>query len=241
MTMPNDPTAPVPVPPTPGGEPTMPVTPSSGAPTVAAQSGYTGGPGGAGPGGTGTGGNGCDDGFDPSKLWWILLIVLIFGILIGVVIALLSGGDGKKGSKTRRSTTTSSSTSTSTSSTSSTTTTTTTSASGPKVQQFTVNQNPVNCPNASATVNVTLVWSTQNTSNVTIAIDNPNISAGTYQPTNQQQVEFACNAVPLTHTYYLIANGANNQKVQKSIVVNGSVAASSSSSSSTSSSTTSTT
>jgi preprotein translocase subunit SecG len=232
MTMPNDPTAPVPVPPPPGGEPTMPVTPSADVPTVAAQPGYGAGAGAGGGSGAGSGGHG-DDGFDLSRVWWILLIILVIGILIGVLIALLSGGDdGKKGSTTRRSTTTSSSTSTSTSSTSSTTSTTT--ASGPQVQQFTVNQNPVSCPNASATVNVTLVWSTQNTSNVTIAIDNPNGPYGTYQPTGQQQVPFTCSVVPIKHTYYLIANGANNQKVQKSIVVNGSVAPSSTSSSTTS-------
>ena len=226
MTMPNDPTAPVPVTPPPGGEPTMPVTPSAGVPTVAAQTGYAGGAGNGGGAGRGEGG---DDGFDLSRLWWILLIILIFGILIGVLIALLSGGGDKKGSTTRRSTTTSSSTSTSTSTTSSTTTTTT--ASGPQVQQFTVNQNPVSCPNAAATVNVTLVWSTQNTSSVTISIDNPNGPYGTYSPTGQQQVPFTCSVVPIKHTYYLTANGTNNQKVQKSIIVNGSVAPSSTSSS----------
>jgi len=170
-----------------------------------------------------------------AKVWWILIFVLILGVLIGVLVAVVSGGDGKKASSTRRSTTTSSSSSTSTSSTSSTTTTTT--ASGPQVQQFTVNQNPVSCPNTGATVNVTLVWSTQNTSNVTIAIDNPNGPYGTYQPTGQQQVPFTCSVVPLKHTYYLIANGTSGQKQQKSIVVNGSVSATSSSSSSTTSST----
>ncbi len=232
MTMPNDPTVPVPVATPPGGAPTMPVPTSSGVPTVASQPGYGGG---AGPGGGGGAGSGQhdDDGFDLSKVWWILLIILIVGILIGVLIALLSGGDDKQGSTTRRSTTTSSSTSTSTSTTSSTTTTTTT-ASGPQVQQFTVNQNPVSCPNAGSTINVTLVWSTQNTSNVTISIDNPNGPYGTYQPTGQQQVPFTCSVVPIKHTYYLTANGANNQKVQKSIVVNGSVAPTSSSSSTTS-------
>ena len=231
MTMPNDPTVPVPVATPPGGAPTMPVPTSSGVPTVASQPGYGGG---AGPGGGGGAGSGQhdDDGFDLSKVWWILLIILIVGILIGVLIALLSGGDDKQGSTTRRSTTTSSSTSTSTSTTSSTTTTTT--ASGPQVQQFTVNQNPVSCPNAGSTINVTLVWSTQNTSNVTISIDNPNGPYGTYQPTGQQQVPFTCSVVPIKHTYYLTANGANNQKVQKSIVVNGSVAPTSSSSSTTS-------
>ena len=231
MTMPNDPTVPVPVATPPGGAPTMPVPTSSGVPTVASQPGYGGG---AGPGGGGGAGSGQhdDDGFDLSKVWWILLIILIVGILIGVLIALLSGGDDKQGSTTRRSTTTSSSTSTSTSTTSSTTTTTT--ASGPQVQQFTVNQNPVSCPNAGSTINVTLVWSTQNTSNVTISIDNPNGPYGTYQPTGQQQVPFTCSVVPIKHTYYLTANGANNQKVQKSIVVNGSVVPTSSSSSTTS-------
>ncbi|MFO7590967.1 MAG: hypothetical protein R6X23_08720 [Acidimicrobiia bacterium] len=234
MTMPNDPTAPVPVTPPPGGEPTMPVTPAGGDATLPAQPGYAGGPDAAGSGGRGAGGSGAggDEGFDMGKIWWILLIILIIGILIGVLIALLSGGDDENASKTRRSTTTSSSTSTtsttSTSPTSSTTATTT--ASGPQVQQFTVSQNPVSCPNASATVNVTLVWSTQNTSNVTISIDNPNGPYGTYQPTGQQQVPFTCSVTPVKHTYYLTANGANNQKVQKSIVVNGSIAPASTSS-----------
>lgn len=201
----------------------MPVTPAGGDATLPAQTGYAGGPGASGSGGSGAGGSGAGgDGFDMGKIWWILLIILIVGILIGVLIALLSGGDDENASKTRRSTTTSSSTSTSTSSTSSTTTTTT--ASGPQVQQFTVSQNPVSCPNAGATVDVTLVWSTQNASSVTISIDNPNGPYGTYQPTGQQQVPFTCSVVPIKHTYYLAANGANNQKVQKSIVVNGSVA-----------------
>lgn len=236
MTMPNDPTAPVPVTPPPGGEPTMPVTPTGGDATLPARTGYTGGPGAPGSGGRGAGGsgNGDDEGFDMGKIWWILLIILILGILIGVLIALLSGGDDKNASKTRRSTTTSSSTSSSTSSTSSSTTTTTT-ASGPQVQQFTVSQNPISCPNASATVDITLVWSTQNTSNVTIAIDNPNGPYGTYQPTGQQQVPFTCSVVPVKHTYYLIANGANNQKVQKMIVVNGSIAPASTTTSTTTS------
>ncbi len=237
MTMPNDPTAPVPVSPQPGGDPTMPVTPSSGAPTVAAQPGYGAGPGGRSPGGGGTGrgggANGDPNGFDMSKLWWILLLILIFGILIGVIVALLSGGDAKKSSTTRRSTTTSSSTSTSTSTSSTSSTTTTTTASGPQVQQFTVNQNPVTCPNASATVQVTLVWSTQNANSATISIDNPNGPYGTYGPTGQQQVPFTCSVVPIKHTYYLSANGTNNQKVQKSIVVTGNVAVASSTTSST--------
>lgn len=231
MTMPNDPTAPVPVTPPPGGEPTMPVTPAGGDATLPAQPGYAGGPDAAGSGGRGAGGSGAggDEGFDMGKIWWILLIILIIGILIGVLIALLSGGDDENASKTRRSTTTSSSTST-TSTTSTSSTTATTTASGPQVQQFTVSQNPVSCPNASATVDVTLVWSTQNTSNVTISIDNPNGPYGTYQPTGQQQVPFTCSVTPLKHTYYLTANGANNQKVQKSIVVNGSIAPASTSS-----------
>lgn len=228
MTMPNDPTAPVPVSPPPGGQPTMPVTPSGGDATIPAQPGYGGGAGNGGTGAGGAGGTG-GDGFDMAKIWWILLIILILGVLIGVLIALLSGGDEKKASPTRRSTTTSSSTSTSTSSSTSSTTSTTT-ASGPQVQQFTVNQNPVTCPNASATLNITLVWSTQNAASATISIDNPNGPYGTYQPTGQQQVPFTCSVVPIKHTYYLTANGTNGQKVQKSIVVNGSVAPSTSSS-----------
>ena len=220
MTMPNDPTAPVPVNLPPGGDPTMPVTPGSGDATMAVQSSGAGGGARGGPPRRGASGGG--NGSDNSRIWMFALAFVIGGVLIGGCAALVFGGNDDSGKNASGVTTTSSSTSTSTS-TSTSSTTTTTLASGPQVQQFTVSQNPVSCPNAGSTVNITLVWSTQNAQSVTISIDNPNGPYGTYGPTSQQQVPFACSVNPIKHTYYLTANGSNNQKVQKQIVVTGNV------------------
>jgi hypothetical protein len=221
MTIPQnpDPTMPVPQSGAPlGGDPTVPVTPGAGDATVPVQPGYGAGAGGPGAPGGPVGPE--DDGADKKKLWLIAGGVLVLGLLVGGLIAVaLSGG----GNDETASTSTSSSSSTSSSTTSSslgTTTTAATTPQAPQVNQFTVSQNPVSCPGTS---NVVLTWTTQNAQSVTISIDNPNGSYGTYGPSGQQQVPFACGGGPnpTQHTYFLAANGANNQKTTKQIQVTG--------------------
>jgi len=222
MTIPQNPDPTMPVPqsgPPMGGDPTVPVAPGAGDATVPVQPGYGGGTGG--PGGPEAPIGPEDDGADKKKLWLIAGAVLVLGLLFGVIIALVASGGGDE---TATTSTSSSSTSTSSSSTTSsslaTTTTAATTPQGPQVNQFTVSQNPVSCPGTS---NVVLTWTTQNAQSVTISIDNPNGPFGTYGPSGQQQVPFACGAGPgaTQHTYYLTANGANNQKVNKQIQVTG--------------------
>ena len=216
MTRPGEPDATMPVPT--GGEPTQPVGgyPGSSDPTQ-----YAGGGGG---GERFTGGGDDGDGEEDDnrrKLWMIAGGVLMFGLLVGALIAILAGGgDGEEGTTTSSSSSTSSSTSTSTSTTASTTPPT--QAQTPQIVQFTVNQNPVACPSDMSTPNVVLNWSTQNAQSVTISIDNPNGPYGTYAPSGQQSVPFACGVNPLQHTYYLVANGpGNTHSQQKQIQVNG--------------------
>lgn len=203
-------------------DPTMPVTqsgpPMGGDPTVPVQTSY-GGAGGPGAPGGPTGGD--DEEGDRRKLWLIAGGVLALGLIIGVIIALLASGGGDDGTPATSSSSSSSSTSSSTTSSSlATTTTAATTPQGPQINQFTVSQNPVSCP---AATQITLTWATQNAQSVTISIDNPNGPFGTYPPSGQQQVPFACGAGPgpTQHTYYLAANGSNNQKTQKQIQVTG--------------------
>lgn len=220
MSIPQDPDPTMPVPqggPPMGGDATMPVTPGAGEPTVPVGAAYGGAGGPGGPAGP-SGGDVEDEG-DRRKLWLIAGGVLVLGLIVGVIIALLASGGSDD--QTTATSTSSSSTSTSSSSTSSSSSTTsTTTAQGPQINQFTVSQNPVSCP---ATTQITLTWATQNAQSVTISIDNPNGPFGTYSPSGQQQVPFACGGGPgpTQHVYFLTANGANNQKTQKSIQVTG--------------------
>jgi hypothetical protein len=64
---------------------------------------------------------------------------------------------------------------------------------------------------------------TQNTTGVTVSIDNPNNAFGNYGPTATQQVPFECGngPGPVEHTYYLRANGAGGQSTQKQLTVTG--------------------
>ena len=209
-------------------DPTMPVPqsgplPGGGDATIPVQSGYGGGTG-DGTGGPGVPGGpvGPDGGdADRGKLWLIAGGVLVLGLIVGGLIAVLASGSGDD--QTASTSTSSSSSSTSSSTTSSSSATTTTAATtpqGPQINQFTVSQNPVSCPGTS---NVVLTWTTQNAQSVTISIDNPNGPFGTYGPSGQQQVPFACGGgpSPAQHTYYLAANGANNLKTTKQIQVIG--------------------
>jgi len=208
-------------------DPTMPVPqsgplPGAGDATVPVESGYGGGTGGT--GGTGVPGGpvGPDGGdADRGKLWLIAGGVLVLGLIVGGLIAVLASGGGDDQAATTSSSSSSSSTSSSTTSSSlATTTTAATTPQGPQINAFTVSQNPVSCP---ATSNVVLTWTTQNAQSVTISIDNPNGPYGTYGPSGQQQVPFACGGgpAPAQHTYYLAANGANNLKTTKQIQVIG--------------------
>jgi len=214
-----DPTMPVPQSGPPPGDPTAPVMPGAGDATVPVQPGYGGGPGGPGAPGGPVGPD--DDDADRRKLWLIAGGVLVLGLIVGGIIALLVSGGG--GDETASSSTSSSSSSTSSSTTSSPSTSTTaaTTPASPQITQFTVSQNPVSCPGTS---NVVLTWATQNAQSVTISIDNPNGPFGTYtQVSGQQQVPFACGGGPgpVNHTYYLQANGTNNQNTTKQIQVTG--------------------
>jgi hypothetical protein len=221
MTIPQnpDPTMPVPQSGAPlGGDPTVPVTPGAGDATVPVQAGS-----GAGTGGPGAPGGPIepeDDGEDKKKLWLIAGGVLVLGLIVGVIVALLASGGGNDETASTSSSSSSTSSSSTTSSSLATTTTAATTPQGPQVNQFTVSQNPVSCPGTS---NIVLTWSTQNSQSVTISIDNPNGPYGTYGPSSQQQVPFACGGGPgpAQHTYFLAANGANNQKATKQIQVTG--------------------
>jgi hypothetical protein len=136
--------------------------------------------------------------------------VLVLGLLVGVLIAVLasSGGDDDT---TTTTTTSSSTTSSSTTSTSSTTTTTT--AASPQILQLNAAPNPYQCP---GTGTIQINWSTANTTGVTISIDGGGVY-GTYGPTGNAQVPFACPDTQ--HTYVLTANGTNGQNPQKTLVV----------------------
>jgi hypothetical protein len=220
-TPPPEPTMPIPT----GGEPTMPVPPGGGDATIPTQ-GETFGGGPGGPGGPG------EDEFeegDNRRLWLIAGGILVLGLIIGVIIAVAaSGSDDGTTTTTTSSTTTSSSTTTTTAATT-TTTPPTTAAPAPVITQFTVGQNPVSCPQTSQ---VSLSWVTQNTTGVTISIDNPNGPFGNFGPTDTQKVPFACGngPGPVQHTYYLTANGAGGQTTQKQVTVTGNFSGTSSSS-----------
>jgi hypothetical protein len=224
MTYPQNPDPTMPVPqqgPPPGGDATVPVqSGGAGDPTVPVQPGYGGAGGGPGEPG-GPVGPDDDESADRRKLWLIAGGVLVLGLIVGVIIALLAsgGGDGSTDSTSTSSSSSSTSTSSTTSS-SSTSTTAATTPAGPQINQYTVSQNPVSCPGTS---NIVLTWATQNTQSVTISIDNPNGPYGTYGPSGQQQVPFACGGGPgpVQHIYYLQASGANNQKTTKQIQVTG--------------------
>ena len=161
-----DPTMPVPT----GGEPTAPVPPvgPGGDPTVPVQGesfgGGTGGPG-------GTGQDDDDEGGD-NRMWWIAGGLIAAGIIIAIIILLLSsGGDDDSGDTTTTSSSTTSSTTTTTAPTTTTVPPTTAPPAGPQINQFTVNDGSVSCPD---TTQITLTWSTTNALNVTVSIDNPN-------------------------------------------------------------------
>lgn len=221
MTIPQNPDPTMPVPqsgPPAGGDPTVPVTPGGGDATIPVQPGYGGGTGGPGAPGGPVGPD--DDDADRRKLWLIAGGVLVLGLIVGVIIALLASGGGDETASTSTSSSSSSTSSSATSSSLATTTTAATTPQGPQINQFTVSQNPVSCPGTS---NIVLTWTTQNAQSVTISIDNPNGPYGTYGPSSQQQVPFACGGGPNStqHTYYLAANGANNQKATKQIQVTG--------------------
>ncbi len=213
-------------------DPTVPIPPvgepesfASGDPTVAvpvATGGppRSGAPGGGAPGGPQRGGTGGKA--DDNRKWWWIVGVVIALIIIAIIIVLVTSGDSDK------------STSSSTSSTSSTTTTapnvsttapatTTTAASVPQILQFSASPNPVACPDAAASVQVTLTWSSQSASSATVSIDNPSSSVGTYGPSGQQPFTFACGASPLQHTYYLQVSGSGGQTSQRSILVDGNI------------------
>ncbi|MBM3659066.1 MAG: hypothetical protein FJW95_06125 [Actinobacteria bacterium] len=169
---------------------------------------------------------GDDEEPDNRKLLWGILAAVAV-ILIGIVAALLlTGGDGdneKADSTTTTSTTAAPSTSTSVapSTTTSSTTTTpttpgTTAPNAPVISAFTATPNPFPCASANDSGQLTLTWSTQNATGVTISVDGPGIF-GSYGPSGQQQVPFAgCNS---SHTYTLTAKGAGNQQVQQTITV----------------------
>jgi len=218
MTIPQNPDPTMPVPqsgPLPdGGDATIPVQPGYG--------GGTGGTGGTGVPGVPGGPVGPDGGdADRGKLWLIAGGVLVLGLIVGGLIAVLASGGGDDQAASPSTSTSSSSTSSSTTSSSlATTTTAATTPQAPQINAFTVSQNPVSCPGTS---NVVLTWTTQNAQSVTISIDNPNGPYGTYGPSGQQQVPFACGGgpSPAQHTYYLAANGANNLKTTKQIQVIG--------------------
>jgi hypothetical protein len=211
-TPPPEPTMPIPT----GGDPT-PVPPTGGDPTIPTQGEpYGGGPGG--PGGTGE--DEYEEG-DNRRLWLIAGGILVLGLIIGAIIAVAASGDDDT---TTTTTTSSSSTSTSTSTSTTLPITTTappsTAAPAPSITQFTVSQNPVSCP---GTTQVTLSWVTQNTTGVTLSIDNPNGAFGNYGPTATEQFPFACGGGPgqVQHTYYLRANGVGGQTTQRQVTVTG--------------------
>jgi hypothetical protein len=214
-----DPTAPVPGAGErfPGSDPTQPVTRPE-----------YGGPGEPPPGGGGGDWDDEDEG-NNRRLLMIAGGVLVAGLIVGGAIAVLAGGNGDETTDTTTTSSSSTSTSTSTTSTSSTLPPST-SPAGPQILQYTVNQNPVNCPNDNSTVQIVLTWSTQNAQSATISIDNPNGPFGTYGPSGQQQVPFACSANPPNHTYYLTANGSGGQRTTRQIDVIGNVAATTTSS-----------
>ncbi len=203
MTMPGDPDATMPVQPTPrtGGmdaDATQPVTRAE----------YPGGPGG--PGGGQPPYDEDDDGANRRRLWMIAAAVLVLGVLVGVLVAVLaSGGDDDTPTTTTSSSTTSSSTTTT-----APPTTTTAAPAAPAILQFAGNPSPYPCPGSGQ---IQLTWSTQNTSGVSISIDNSGVY-GNYGPTGNAQVPFACGG-PSQHTYVLTANGNNGQKPQQTIVV----------------------
>src|SRR4029450_10465985 len=190
--------------------------PGAGAPIPTQGQSFGGGTGG--PGGPGE--DEYEEG-DNRRLWLIAGAILVLGLIIGIIIAVAASGSDDDSTTT---TTSSSSSSTSTSTTTTLPVTTTapptTAPAAPSITQFTVGQNPVSCPN---TDQVTLSWVTQNTSGVTVSIDNPNNAFGNYGPTATEPFPFECGngPGPVQHTYYLRATGAGGQTTQKQLTVTG--------------------
>ena len=77
----------------------------------------------------------------------------------------------------------------------------------------------MNCPNNSATVQMTLTWATSNALGVTISIDGP-AKFGDYGANGNAQVPFACGG---SHSYTITANGQSGQSAQRTITVQGQV------------------
>jgi hypothetical protein len=178
-------------------------------PTVAVPAG-PGGPGG--PGGPRGPYGPAGDG-NSRWLWAGLSIVGV--IVLGVLVALLLSDGGDDDRATTASSTTSSSTAPSTSTTSSTSSTTTTTPSGPQITAYNATPNPATCPNNSATVQLTLTWTTTNALGVTVSIDGPGKYAD-YGANGSAQVPFNCSG---THSYTLTANGSAGQTTSRTITV----------------------
>lgn len=176
-----------------------------------------GGPYGGGPYGGHPNGDGEGDG--RKWLWGILAALGV--IVLGVAIALLlSGGDGDDKPATTTSSSSTSSSSTTTTSKPTPSTTVTTTASSPQITAFNAAPNPATCPNASATVQITLTWTTTNALGVTVSIDGPGKYAD-YGANGSAQVPFVCSG---SHSYTLTANGSGGHTAQRTITVQPQVA-----------------
>jgi hypothetical protein len=151
-------------------------------------------------------------GTDTTKWWWIIGGVFAGALLIGGLTVLLTSGGGSDSVTVPTNPPTSSSTSTS----SPTTTTTAPITPGqPTIGQFTAAPSPVTCTGGSASLS--LQWSTQHATNVTIETDGVAQTAPPYPPTGSTTVPFACAATQ--HTYELVATGTDNQQARQTLTV----------------------
>jgi len=134
----------------------------------------------------------------------------LLAVAIGAVTVLAACGGGGTKVATKRQTTTSTSTTV--------TTLPPSTAAGipnPEILKFATDQTLVPCNGTKAST-LTLSWVTQNTLNINIRIDGPNVFS-TEPPNGSAVVPYACPAQK--HTYLLTANGTNGQVVGQSIVV----------------------
>ena len=156
------------------------------------------------PGGSGT---------DTRKRWWIIGGVFVGALVIGgLTVGLTSCGNGDDSVSVP----TNPPPSSTTSSTSPTTTTTAPVAPGqPTIGKFTASPSPVTCSGGSAALS--LQWSTQDATGVTIEIDGVPRNTPPYPPTGSTNLPFSCAASQ--HNYQLVATGADNQQARQTLTV----------------------
>ena len=152
---------------------------------------------------------------DTTKWWWIIGGIFVGALVIGGLVVLLTSGNGDDNVTIP----TNPSTSSSSTSTSAPTTTTTTApvAGQPTIGQFTAAPSPVTCSGANASL--TLQWSTQNATGVTVETDGVPQTNPPYPPTGSTALLFNCATTQ--HNYQLVATAADTKQARQQLTVQG--------------------